>query len=672
MPTELLISAQTAEATSDAFVFVGESAYPDHILCPGLGVGETAKLQVKVGATWHDYYQDGSLQQCDDTNSGFLIAGPGTYRVVKSITSSAIAVVRDINPAGTPFGPSVYYVAQDDAGRGDGVDAANAMSLASFHVNNFIPGDVVRFSGEFTETITPPTSGDDDGLVSYIGLDASINVSSGNCLDLRSLSYASVSGFTLGSTANASMIDINTSDDAAERHLTLSELTLESYALNAGVQAIKGAGQHITIEDCDIRTSGAGIYLLGHNNTIRRNYVDAAVYDQRTNFAEPFDFEFESDAAWIAYGNADGAGLFLNGWTIEDGQLVRGSGTGSYIGQPIAGWAEGGANFVVGDLVVIEVNVTETNKSGYLRVAFAGKSVDILSATAGYTTGVKYLFAVVQNATGQFRFTAASGWNGKLGYVRLYRALSTSFPIQIGTPTGDLVENNEVILRAGSQKNGIIATAGTDSPSGAFTVKGNVVTCHGSGIDGGIYLNTEGGLAYGNTVELTGGFTVGEVEGGTSDDHQGNMYTLYATKANTNFCGNVAVGGKQGLRGGGVLGQVIVNNTFVGCADYGFYGTHTAATDRVVANNLFVDCGIGIARASAVPEIGHNGFWGCGENVVDGSLNPVDPAANSVVVNPYLSDDYTVNTRALWSAGTPIAGTYDFSGKEASARIGAK
>ena len=86
----------TTSATQSTAVGVSSSDVPVHFFCtPALGSGETATLQISgdEGSTWQDYYDDGSVAQITDTNSGVVVVGNGMYRINKSATSSATAVV---------------------------------------------------------------------------------------------------------------------------------------------------------------------------------------------------------------------------------------------------------------------------------------------------------------------------------------------------------------------------------------------------------------------------------------------------------------------------------------------------------------------------------------------------------------------------------------------------
>ena len=87
-----ILVATTAAEASKGFLIRVEDVPVHFFAAPALGVGETATLQVGAGNNWVDYFVGGQLQQLTDTNSGFLVIGPGTYRINKSATAVPVGI----------------------------------------------------------------------------------------------------------------------------------------------------------------------------------------------------------------------------------------------------------------------------------------------------------------------------------------------------------------------------------------------------------------------------------------------------------------------------------------------------------------------------------------------------------------------------------------------------
>lgn len=87
----ILVATVAAEA-SKGFLIRVEDVPVHFFAAPGLQGAETATLQVGAGNNWVDYYVGGQIQQITPTNTGFLVIGPGTYRVNKSATAVPVGI----------------------------------------------------------------------------------------------------------------------------------------------------------------------------------------------------------------------------------------------------------------------------------------------------------------------------------------------------------------------------------------------------------------------------------------------------------------------------------------------------------------------------------------------------------------------------------------------------
>ena len=89
--TTTVLSATTSAGQSDE-IRLDSNSLPCHIYTETLGTGETATVQIKVDGSWQDYSEGGTVQECDEDNTGVLVVAPGVYRVDKSATASATGV----------------------------------------------------------------------------------------------------------------------------------------------------------------------------------------------------------------------------------------------------------------------------------------------------------------------------------------------------------------------------------------------------------------------------------------------------------------------------------------------------------------------------------------------------------------------------------------------------
>jgi hypothetical protein len=85
-----IIEATTDAATSGKFNTIGTATIMSDVL-----VGRTEKVtlqQTRDGSTWLDVMLNGVVQTLDRKHTQLTIAGPGVYRVVKTVTASAVGV----------------------------------------------------------------------------------------------------------------------------------------------------------------------------------------------------------------------------------------------------------------------------------------------------------------------------------------------------------------------------------------------------------------------------------------------------------------------------------------------------------------------------------------------------------------------------------------------------
>lgn len=84
-----VIEAQTAAGTHDFFVPQNGSAC---VAAANLGASDTVDIQMKVGASYADLYEDGSQVQLTQTWTMRRLVGPGQFRINKPITTNSVSV----------------------------------------------------------------------------------------------------------------------------------------------------------------------------------------------------------------------------------------------------------------------------------------------------------------------------------------------------------------------------------------------------------------------------------------------------------------------------------------------------------------------------------------------------------------------------------------------------
>ena len=91
MPKAILAATTGADQSDEVIADV--LRLPVVFRCPGLAGAEVGQLQYKDSAgSWHDYYKDGSLEQCTATNTDATAYGPGIYRIDKDATVASVPV----------------------------------------------------------------------------------------------------------------------------------------------------------------------------------------------------------------------------------------------------------------------------------------------------------------------------------------------------------------------------------------------------------------------------------------------------------------------------------------------------------------------------------------------------------------------------------------------------
>ena len=84
-----LIPATTSLAFCSPFNVLGSAT----LTCSALGSGEGVQLQYSNdGTDFQTLYLNGVLQELTTEHSILTITGPGKYRVLKSVTASAVSV----------------------------------------------------------------------------------------------------------------------------------------------------------------------------------------------------------------------------------------------------------------------------------------------------------------------------------------------------------------------------------------------------------------------------------------------------------------------------------------------------------------------------------------------------------------------------------------------------
>lgn len=80
----------TAAVTGE--INVSQDSAPATIACPGLGSGETAAIEFSPdGTNWYQV-KEGIDRQFTETINVYAVYSPGSYRVVKGVTSAAVGI----------------------------------------------------------------------------------------------------------------------------------------------------------------------------------------------------------------------------------------------------------------------------------------------------------------------------------------------------------------------------------------------------------------------------------------------------------------------------------------------------------------------------------------------------------------------------------------------------
>lgn len=84
----------TASATTTPAIIIDtEAKIPAHFVSNGLAGAEVCKIQAAPdGATFGDYYVEGSIAQMTATDIGKAVYVPGVYRLVKAATAGTVIV----------------------------------------------------------------------------------------------------------------------------------------------------------------------------------------------------------------------------------------------------------------------------------------------------------------------------------------------------------------------------------------------------------------------------------------------------------------------------------------------------------------------------------------------------------------------------------------------------